>query len=194
MTKADKTGVFVFLAALSTACGQNTATAEDKAASAVDAAGSAQDLSGEVGTAELDNAQAVGDAGQPGESLPLAAVRATTAVDPVKSLPLKRGFYVASGTPCGNASNATLMLVPRESINWSRDVCTFSGIQKIGPTSYRLSARCSDGGPSTMTFEVPSDTAFTLNYEGGGDSSVRYCEQSSLPDPWRDNDVSDLMG
>src|SRR5690606_24290974 len=103
-----KAGVFLFFAALSTACGQKTATAEDPAAIADDAAKFARDVS-EAGRAraEPDNAQAAGDAGQAGGSL-LSAEPVSTAVATVTALPLKRGFYVAAGTTCGEASNATL--------------------------------------------------------------------------------------
>lgn len=38
---------------------------------------------------------------------------------PAASLPLKRGFYVASDTPCGQASNGTLSLLQRNGMNVS---------------------------------------------------------------------------
>ena len=118
--------------------------------------------------------------------LPVQATAST-----VRSLPLKRGFYVAADTPCSQASNATLRLVTREGINWSREVCTFEKIERTGPTSYRITDSCS-GEPAD--YEVPNETSFTVDYGGGSQSSARYCPQASLPDPWRTNDISDVTG
>jgi hypothetical protein len=201
MTKADKTLVFVFLAALSTACGQSAATTEDKAASAVEAAGSAQVFVDNGRTAALDNAQAAGDTGQDAESLPSAAEPVATAVATVTALPLKRGFYVAAGTACGQASNATLSLLRSTGLGGSRDFCEFVKIEKTGESSYRVTEKCGDlqAGPDSeftqvATWETQGDTGFRRTSDSGWESSARYCAQSSLPDPWRENDISDLVG
>jgi len=118
---------------------------------------------------------------------------AQTAEAVVTALPLKRGFYVTDGTPCAQASNATLLLVTREGVNGSRDVCTFTKIEKTGATSYRVTELCSNKA-ATVTYDVPNETSFRVTYESSGDRSARYCAQSSLPEPWRDNDISDLIG
>lgn len=120
---------------------------------------------------------------------PASAPEKATAT--VKALPLRRGFYVSADTPCNQASNATLRLVTREGVNWARDICTFKKIEKTGATSYRVTDSCSD---EPTTYEVPNETSFTVKYEGGSESSARYCAQSTLPDPWRDNDISDITG
>jgi hypothetical protein len=118
----------------------------------------------------------------------------------VTELPLKRGFYVASDTACGRASNATLLLVHRDGINGSRDACEFRSVEQTGPTSYRAVAICNsihvgEAESSTSVFEIPDATQFSYGAEDSDyRSHLRYCEQSSLPDPWRDNDISDLVG
>lgn len=54
-------------------------------------------------------------------------VRATTAqsLRQVAVLPLQRGYYVASDTPCAKASNATLLLLRRNGIGGARYFCEF---------------------------------------------------------------------
>ena len=191
MTRTNPLLASIFLmAGLTTACGPNTATAEGGAENAAET----QVLG--VNTAAADTAETAKPA-TPAVVETVAAATATPASTPenatatVKALPLRRGFYVASDTPCNQASNATLLLVTREGINGSRDVCTFRKIEKTGATSYRVTESCS-GEPTT--YEVPNETSFTVKYEGGSESSARYCAQSSLPDPWRDNDISDITG
>ena len=118
----------------------------------------------------------------------------------VSELPLKRGFYVASDTPCEQASNATLLLLRRDGIGGARDACDFTQIERVGATTYRVTERCADlTDPDSaetwaVTWEIPNDTSFSTEREDGWSSSARHCEQSRLPDPWRDNDISDVTG
>lgn len=119
------------------------------------------------------------------------------------SLPLQRGFYVVEGTACGQASNATLMLVRKSGINTSRVPCDFKSIEKTGANSYRVTETCSEGGAAwgteehistnVSTYEIPNNTSFTSKSDSGWESSARYCPQSSLPEPWRNNDIADLI-
>ena len=118
----------------------------------------------------------------------------------IAELPLKRGFYVTSDTACDNASNATLLLVHADGMNGARTACDFKWIEQIGSTSYRTAMVCTDiqgeePEHSTCVYEIPDSTQFSY---GSEDSDYRrrfhYCEQSSLPEPWRDNDISDLIG
>lgn len=116
----------------------------------------------------------------------------------VTELPLKRGFYVASDTPCEQASNATLLLLRRDGIGGARDFCEFRQIEAVDAAIYRVTEACADlqGGDAVVslsTYRVASPTDFTARSEQGWESSARYCEQSSLPEPWRDNDVDDLI-
>lgn len=184
----------VLLAGLTAGCGQKAATAEDgseKAAASETMSENAATLAMPVDDANTATPAAVAtSAASAVATAPAAAPEKAVAAATVRTLPLKRGFYVASDTPCAQASNATLRLVTREGINFSRDICTFKKIEKTGATSYRVTESCS-GEP--QTYEIPNDTSFTVKYEGGSDSA-RYCAQSSLPDPWRDNDISDITG
>jgi hypothetical protein len=148
------------------------------------------------------DASAVATATSTAPASPAAEAQASKA-EVVKTLPLRRGFYVSSDTSCAQASNATLMLVKRDGINSSRTPCDFKKIEKTGPTSYRVTESCNDNGSAwghqdtitteVSTFEIRSDTAFTAKSDSGWEKSARYCAQSSLPEPWRDNDIADII-
>ncbi len=119
----------------------------------------------------------------------------------VATLPLRLGFYVSSDTPCGEASNATLLLMRRDGINGARDSCEFTSIEKTGPDRYRVAEHCSelfgaqDGNSAeTVEWQILSDTSFRSESESGWERNFRYCDQASLPDDWRNNDISDLIG
>lgn len=45
-------------------------------------------------------------------------------------------------------------------------------------------------------YTLQGEEAFTFTFtsEYGWEGSARHCPQSSLPEPWRDNDISDLIG
>src|SRR3546814_8733928 len=90
--------------------------------------------------------------------------------------------------------------------DWSSDVCSsdlFKSIEKTGANSYRVTETCSEGGAAwgteehistnVSTYEIPNNTSFTTKSDSGWESSARYCPQSSLPEPWRNNDIADLI-
>lgn len=118
----------------------------------------------------------------------------------VQTLPLKRGFYVSTDTPCDQASNATLLLVTPEGINGARTICTFRTIDQTGRDTYRTTKACfdiqGDEPPDirVATYTLKGDEKFTVRSDHGWESSARYCPQWILPEPWRDNDISDLIG
>lgn len=119
----------------------------------------------------------------------------------VTDLPLKHGFYVSSDTPCEKASHATLLLKRRGSISGARDFCLLASIVKTGPENYRVTETCNDlfGAQDTVStdvveWEIPNDTNFKSKSEAGWERGFRYCDQTSLPDDWRDVDISDVIG
>lgn len=186
----------VLIAGLTAACGQNTATAEAETEIAADAQAPAEIA---VATTLAEDAKNTAAAAAVDTVAPSAPAPAATTV---AALPLKRGFYVASDTPCGKSSNATTLLVGREGINGSRDQCVFKKIEKTGATTYQVTSQCSDGGAAwgheetvetyTNTYEIPNATSFTVKHEDGSASSARYCAQSSMSPDFRDNDISDM--
>jgi hypothetical protein len=91
-------------------------------------------------------------------------------------LPLRRGFYVASDTPCAQASHATLTLVRRDGMSAARTMCTFSNVERI--------ARRAIASPSI------APTSRRIRKRG---RRARFCLQSLLPQPWRSNDIRDLI-
>lgn len=120
------------------------------------------------------------------------------AIRTVTTLPLKTGYYVTSTTPCGEASNATTMLVRRSGISGARDFCEFTRIEQIGPRDFRVLERCSvlieESPPETnvVLYTLHSDTSFTSTNEHGGVFDTRHCAQEDMPWPWRENDLTDL--
>ncbi len=185
----------LLLAAGLAACGQNAATAENISATE----GAAEAVSG--GTAGITAAEAkTASANQAAAPAAPEAVPAKAQAATVAALPLKRGYYVESDTPCGQASNATTTLLRREGIGGARDFCEFKKIEQTGPTTYRVTEACGDlqdnAPPETSTsiYTLTGDTAFTAKSEHGWERSARYCAQSTMPPDWRANDISDLIG
>jgi hypothetical protein len=127
------------------------------------------------------------------------AGRNNAPANPGTELPLKRGFYVMDDTACGDASAATLLLVLPGGMNGARDACDFTAIEQTGPTSYRAAVVCNavQGGAAEQSiylYDIPDNTRFSYGTEDSNyRSHFRHCEQSRLPDPWRDNDISDLL-
>lgn len=194
MSKTRSLVVPLLLAAGLAACGQNAATAENTAAteSAVEAeSGNTADMA----AAEVDTTTNQAAAPATPEIVPAKTQAAT-----ITALPLKRGYYVESDTPCGQASNATTSLLRREGIGGARDFCEFKKIEQTGPNTYRVTEACGDlqdsAPPETSTsiYALTGDTAFTSKSEHGWERSARYCAQSSMPPDWRANDISDVTG
>ena len=177
------------------ACGQNAATAENAAATE----GAVKTESGN--TAVMPAAKAV-TAATNEAAAPAAAESAPTKMQPatIAALPLKRGYYVESDTPCGQASNATTTRLRRNGIGGARDFCEFKKIEQTGANTYRVAEACGDlqdnASPETSTslYTLTGDAAFTAKSEHGWERSARYCAQSSMPPDWRDNDISDVTG
>jgi hypothetical protein len=115
------------------------------------------------------------------------------------TLPLDRGFYVADGTPCGRASNATLQLLRRDGIGGARDFCRFLRIEPAGPNRHRVTQSCGElqgGGPAetmTVIYVTPDRTSYRMTSTDGWSASARLCAQPSLPAPWRNNDIRDVV-
>jgi hypothetical protein len=112
---------------------------------------------------------------------------------------VKRGYYVASDTPCGSASNATLQLVRRDGIGVARMLCEFKKVEQTGTATWRVTEDCRDitrddgGETSVRTYDIANDSRYKVTGPDGESYSARYCAQSSLPAPWRSNDIRDLI-
>lgn len=112
--------------------------------------------------------------------------------------PLPLGFYVASDTPCGEASNATLALLHRDGLNGARDFCRFAALERTGPATFRATERCATVGSGdewsmVVDWEILGPSSFRRTRDDGWVSEFRFCEQSSLPGPWRETDISDII-
>lgn len=113
-------------------------------------------------------------------------------------LPLRRGYYVESSTPCSEASNATTLLLRRDGIGGARDFCEFRKIEQTGPSRYRVVESCSslqDDAPPEVgvaIYTLVGDDAFTSRGEDGQQLSARYCAQSTMSADFRANDIRDV--
>jgi len=174
------------------ACGQNAMTAENRAKSAA-----VEAETGDTGAEEpvAAGVSAAANAIAVPEATPAQAQAATVA-----ALPLKRGYYVASDTPCDQASNATTTLLRRDGIGGARDFCEFKAIERAGPNVYRVTEACADLQDSVppetgvTIYTLSGDMRFTSKNAQGWEHSARYCAQSSMPPDWRENDISDVTG
>lgn len=118
----------------------------------------------------------------------------------VTQLPLRPGYYVETGTPCAQASNATLSLLRRNGISLSpRELCIFRTIEKTDATTYRVTMECrniaEESAPEIQTtaYEIADETQFAVRYGEKVVYRARFCAQPSLPRPWRSNDIKDLI-
>lgn len=200
MSKTRFLVVPLLLAAGLAACGQKAATTENQnAATAENAAAAepaAETAAGPAPDAAAGTNTAASEAAAPAaaEAAPVKAQAAT-----VTALPLKRGYYVASDTSCGQASNATTVLLRRNGIGGSRDFCEFKKIEQAGPNVYRVTEACGDlqddAPPETgvTIYTLKGDAGFTSKNAAGWEHSARYCAQSSMPPEWRKNDIRDSI-
>lgn len=177
------------------ACGQNAATAENAAATEGAMKTESGNTAGMPAAVAVTAATNKATAPAATETVPTKMPSATIA-----ALPLKRGYYVESDTPCGQASNATATLLRRNGIGGARDFCEFKKIEQTGPNTYRVTEACGDlhdnASPETSTslYTLTGDAAFTAKSQDGWERSARHCAQSSMPPDWRDNDISDVTG
>jgi len=92
----------------------------------------------------------------------------------VTTLPLKRGYYVASDIPYNQASNTTVVLIRRDGIGGSRDFCEFKKIEKTGVNTYRITQACagfqSDDAPeiSLITYTLRGDRQLHIQERAAG--------------------------
>jgi len=112
----------------------------------------------------------------------------------VAELPLKRGYYVMADTPCREASNATIALVRRDGIS----ECGFTRIESLGEDRYRVHQYCHPREPvEPVEYVLAGDDRYRIGEDAtdeyGQPTGFRICAQRSLPDPWRDNDISDVL-
>lgn len=122
----------------------------------------------------------------------------------VGGLPLRLGFYVSSETDCGSASNANVTLMRRDGYSGERYSCRFGAIEKLGAATYRVTESCAEGTvagrqeeerrTSIRTYDVSDEENFSAQSDSGWANKARFCAQSSLPKPWRDQDISDVIG
>jgi hypothetical protein len=130
----------------------------------------------------------------PPQATPSDPVGGTQSARAVSTLPLKRGYYVASDTPCAQASNATLLLLRRNGIGGARDFCEFKRIQESGPGTFLVDESCADFQGSTaesrqLHYVVENDVRFVAKDRDGIVLDARYCAQSALPPDWRTTDI-----
>jgi hypothetical protein len=110
-------------------------------------------------------------------------------------LPLGRGYYVNSDTPCERASNATITLFNGISFGSAHMDCRKPEVRKRADGSYQIKERCRDmqgsGGEWTTLVRAivilsQTELVMTTPY---AKATYRYCKQSELPEPWSKIDL-----
>jgi hypothetical protein len=128
--------------------------------------------------------------------LTAAAMIAATYGAKADSLPLERGYYVNSDTPCGRASNATTTLFNGISFGSSHVECRKLEARKQAGGSYQIKEQCRDmqgsGGKWTnfITEIIVLSRTELMMTTPYAKASYRYCRQSELPEPWSNIDLS----
>jgi len=111
-----------------------------------------------------------------------ALVLAAGAAQARDMLPLKHGFYVTKGTPCANASNATISRYAGTLAHPPGAACEPPAVTHKGGV-YTVRTACG-GEADTATYTIESPTAYTMR-NFAGSFSYRLCPQGELPEPWR---------
>jgi uncharacterized protein YecT (DUF1311 family) len=108
----------------------------------------------------------------------------STAVLNVTSL--KRGTYVAKGTPCAQASNGVLMNFDGDRFFGGHGYCLL--VEGASGQSFVLKKSCpvegNEGSPVGETYTIVSQNEFKLR-NGIGEFNYQFCEQAALPEEWR---------
>ena len=118
-----------------------------------------------------------------------------------QDLPLTRGSYVDAGVGCANAPNATLALLKKDGLNSARTDCVFTGMIDQGGGILAYTETCTDidyspdgsgGQPydNEGQMQILGPDRFRLFGEGW-ETIFAHCPQPELPEPWRNNDISD---
>jgi hypothetical protein len=105
-------------------------------------------------------------------------------------LPLKHGYYVDVKVACNQASNATLTLFTGKSFGAG---CSAKA-KPVDRQTFKISEVCrtrDEFAKSVGIYRVLNDKEYVLNNEYGEFHS-RFCEQSQLPEPWSQNDLSEI--
>lgn len=133
-----------------------------------------------------------------GEAVPPSAGPAAEIAAP--PLPLKRGFYVSDETDCGAASNATTSVLRRDGYGGARYSCTFVQIRRIDDTRFEVTEECKElfvehpaVGTEVVLWTLSGDSRYTRRKPDGAVDEARHCEQASLPEPFGDTDISDIL-
>jgi hypothetical protein len=111
----------------------------------------------------------------------------------VDTLPLDRGYYVRKETPCGKASNATLISFDGIAFGSVHQECSRPSSITISNGVYELWENCRDtqghGGPwkkLKARYRIISRREFIL-INSQGEFPLRLCPQTDLPEPWKND-------
>jgi len=130
--------------------------------------------------------------------LPLAFLVVIPGLATAADLLLIPGYYVSSDIPCSDDSNATLQLVTRHQFNWPQQACAIAEEVLATGTVYAVAIDCEEtvdfaAERLNITLDIPDDQHYGLAFSGETPTRMRYCPQSEMPEPWRSNDLSDLI-
>ncbi len=122
--------------------------------------------------------------------IPMIALIGLTATPALASelLPIQRGFYVATDTPCREASDATIRLYNGASFGDAHAQCRRWSAKPVADDTFQVKKSCRNAQSrwesKTETYQIVSRTEFVETNEFGQFRS-RYCKQADLPSDWR---------
>ena len=106
-------------------------------------------------------------------------------------LPIQRSFYVATDTPCREATDATIRLYNGASFGDAHAQCRRWSAKKLADGTFQVKKSCRDAQSAqnrweakTESYQIVSPTEFVETNEFGQFRS-RYCKQADLPSDWR---------
>lgn len=118
----------------------------------------------------------------------LAALGAAGVAHAQERLPLERGWYVVEGTPCGRASETTMVQFDGQGFARPGAACLTTGTRREG-ASYVVSSACralatSEERRFDMHVTVYTRTSFGIGDEAG-QRRYRHCPRNQLPARWQ---------
>jgi hypothetical protein len=84
----------------------------------------------------------------------IVAMLSDASAQAADALPLQRGYYVQSDTPCQRASNATITLYDGVSFGAAHVECRKPLIRKAPDGTYQMTKRCGDMQGSGGSWET----------------------------------------
>src|SRR5690606_24850594 len=126
------------------------------------------------------------------------------------TLPMQYGFYVREGVACSAVEwrpadpDPDIRLIGRRYMSFSdTNACDFTTVKLAGDKAYDVDMHCvhamggqEDRYDEHVRLRIESRTRIEIEateHMGGNKARFRHCPQGQLPDPYRGNDIRDIV-